>query len=62
MARSCLCNNLYLHCVNYVDFILRKLLVVLKVPALNIVTCKPIARERVGKHVSVEMDSWKPTR
>jgi hypothetical protein len=24
------------------------------------VTCRPIARERVGKHIS--MDSWKPTR
>jgi hypothetical protein len=25
------------------------------------VTCIPIARERVDKHVSKEMDSWKPT-
>jgi hypothetical protein len=29
---------------------------------IYIVTCRPIARERVGKHVSVEIDSWKPTR
>jgi hypothetical protein len=29
---------------------------------LNNVTCRPITRERVSKHVSVEMDSWKPTR
>jgi hypothetical protein len=28
----------------------------------NIMTCRPIARERVGKHVPMEMDSWKPTR
>jgi hypothetical protein len=28
----------------------------------NNVTCRPIARKRAGKHVSVEMDSWKPTR
>jgi hypothetical protein len=27
----------------------------------NILTCRPIARKRVDKHVSVEMDSWKPT-
>jgi hypothetical protein len=26
-----------------------------------IVTCRPTARERVGTHVAVEMDSWKPT-
>jgi hypothetical protein len=29
---------------------------------INIVTSRPIARERVDKHVSMEMDSWKPTR
>jgi hypothetical protein len=28
----------------------------------NIVTCRPIARERADKHVSVEMDSSKSTR
>jgi hypothetical protein len=28
----------------------------------NIVTCRPIARQRIGEHVSVEMDSWKSTR
>jgi hypothetical protein len=28
---------------------------------LNIVTCRPLARERVDKHVSTETDSWKPT-
>jgi hypothetical protein len=28
----------------------------------SIVTYRPIARERVDKHVSMEMDSWKPTR
>jgi hypothetical protein len=27
----------------------------------DIVTCRTIAMEQVGKHVSVEMDSWKPT-
>jgi hypothetical protein len=27
-----------------------------------IVTCRPIARERVGKHVSMELDPWKPSR
>jgi hypothetical protein len=27
----------------------------------SIVTCRPTARERVDKHVSVKMDSWKPT-
>jgi hypothetical protein len=26
---------------------------------IYIVACRPIARERVGKHVSMEMDSWK---
>jgi hypothetical protein len=26
------------------------------------VTCRPIARKRLDKHVSIEMDSWKPTR
>jgi hypothetical protein len=26
------------------------------------VTCGPIARERVDKRVSVEVDSWRPTR
>jgi hypothetical protein len=25
------------------------------------VTCRAIARKRVDKHVSVEIDSWKPT-
>jgi hypothetical protein len=29
---------------------------------LNIVTSRPIASERVGKHVSMEMDSCKATR
>jgi hypothetical protein len=29
---------------------------------LYIVICTPIARERVDKHVSMETDSWKPTR
>jgi hypothetical protein len=28
----------------------------------NIAMYRPIAREPVGKHVSVEIDSWKPTR
>jgi hypothetical protein len=27
-----------------------------------IVTCGPIARERVDKHVSIQEDSWRPTR
>jgi hypothetical protein len=27
-----------------------------------ILTCRPIAMERVDKHASMEMDSWKPTR
>jgi hypothetical protein len=26
-----------------------------------IVTCRPITREQVDNHVSLEMDSWKPT-
>jgi hypothetical protein len=26
------------------------------------VTCRPVARERIDKHVSVEIDSWKLTR
>jgi hypothetical protein len=25
-------------------------------------TCRPVAREQAGEHVSVEMDSWKATR
>jgi hypothetical protein len=25
------------------------------------VTCRPIAKERADKHVSVEINSWKPT-
>jgi hypothetical protein len=28
----------------------------------HIATCRPIARERVDKHVSMEVDSWKATR
>jgi hypothetical protein len=28
--------------------------------SINIVTCRCIAREQVDKHVSVEMDYWKP--
>jgi hypothetical protein len=28
----------------------------------DIVTCRPIARKRVDKCVSMEMDSWKPDR
>jgi hypothetical protein len=28
----------------------------------NIVTCGPIARERVDKHISMEVDSWRPIR
>jgi hypothetical protein len=27
----------------------------------HIVMCRPIARKRGGKHVSVEIDSWKPS-
>jgi hypothetical protein len=27
----------------------------------NVATCGPIARERVDKHFSIEMDSWRPT-
>jgi hypothetical protein len=34
----------------------------MEMPALNIVTCRAIARDRVGKYVSMEMHSWKPTR
>jgi hypothetical protein len=30
--------------------------------SVNIVTYRPIARERVGKYVSMEMVSWKPAR
>jgi hypothetical protein len=29
---------------------------------VNIVICRPVAREQVGKHVSMEMDSSKPAR
>jgi hypothetical protein len=28
----------------------------------TIMTCRPIAGERVDKHASIEMDPWKPTR
>jgi hypothetical protein len=28
----------------------------------HIVTCRPVAKKRVDKHVCVEIDSWKPTR
>jgi hypothetical protein len=35
---------------------------VYSVTIVNIMTCRPIARERVGKHVSMEMDFWEPTR
>jgi hypothetical protein len=27
--------------------------------SLNIVTCRPIVKEQVDEHVSVEIDSWK---
>jgi hypothetical protein len=29
---------------------------------IHIVKYRPIAREQVDKHVSMEVDSWKPTR
>jgi hypothetical protein len=29
---------------------------------IHSVTCRRVAREQVGKHVSMEMDSWKPAR
>jgi hypothetical protein len=31
-------------------------------PAGNVVTCRPIPRERVDKHIFMEVDSWKPAR